>query len=89
MEKIKIIFSKLKGSHAMMMAGCIGMMAAFILLPLFGIDIGKLGFILLVAVCMVMHLFMMRGTHKKHNVSDGKIEEKEEDHLSSNNPAQD
>lgn len=89
MEKIKFLFLKLKGSHAMMMAGCVGLMAAFILLPLFGIGIGNFGFILLLAVCLVMHFFMMRSTHKNHNVSDSMNEEKEENNFSSNNPAQD
>ncbi len=78
MKGIKLLLSKLKGSHALMMAGCVAIMAAFILLPLFGISIGNAGFILLLVICIPMHLFMMKGMHNNHKGTKNMVENSEE-----------
>ena len=83
MENIKRFLAKLKGSHILMMMGCFAMLVAFMILPLTGIKIGNIGFILLLLACPVMHLFMMKSMHKDHKGSKAELKknEKEQIHL--------
>lgn len=66
MDGFKSFLLKIKGNHTLMMAGCVALMAAFILFPLFGINIGNAGYILLLVICIPMHLLMIKSIPKKN-----------------------
>ncbi len=66
--------SLLKSHMFLMAVGCIAMAAAFLLVPLSGINPGKYGYLLLFLICPAMHLFMMKGMHgHKHNEVETKV----------------
>jgi hypothetical protein len=73
MQKImlKSIFAKIKQNHALLMILCCGIpIVGIMALSSLGV-LGSWGYLALILVCPLGHIFMMRGMHSGH--ADSKI----------------